>query len=81
MVPLPTLMPWRSAIAQELEQARCEHERTGEPARVFADFLYSTRKSWSKWRRVIGKAEHLSKGTNPQNIQDLTRSKQEADMD
>ena len=53
------------AIAQELEQARREHERTGEPARVFADFLYSTRKSWSKWRRVIGKAEHLSKGTNP----------------
>ena len=52
------------AIAQELEQARREHERTGEPARVFADFLYSTRKSWSKWRRVIGKAEHLSKGTN-----------------
>ena len=35
------------AIAPELEQARCEHERTGEPARVFADFLYSTRKSWS----------------------------------
>ena len=53
------------AIAPELEQARREHERTGEPARVFADFLYSTRKSWSKWRRVIGKAEHLSKGTNP----------------
>ena len=36
------------AIAQELEQARCEHERTGEPARVFADFLYTTRKSWSR---------------------------------
>ena len=62
------------AIAQELEQARCEHERTGEPARVFADFLYTTRKSWSRWRRVIGKAEHLSKGTNPRFIVDLTVS-------
>ena len=56
------------AIAPELEPARREHERTGEPARVFADFLYSTRKSWAKWRRVIGKAEHLSKGTNPRFI-------------
>ena len=53
------------AIGGELQQARRAHEATGEPARVFRDFQYQTRKSWSARRRVIGKAEHLSKGSNP----------------
>ena len=33
--------------------------------RVFKDFRYQTLKSWSRSRRVIGKAEHLAKGANP----------------
>jgi hypothetical protein len=57
-----------AAIAPALEQAKLEHELTGEPARVFEDFVYTTRKSWSRTRRVIGKAEHLSKGANPRFI-------------
>ena len=37
----------------------------GKSSRIYRDFVYQTRKSWSKPRRVIGKAEHLSKGANP----------------
>lgn len=35
------------------------------PCRRFADFEYRTLKSWSRARRVIGKAEVLEKGDNP----------------
>ncbi len=52
-------------IAHELAQAQTQFEQTGEPARVFKDFCYQTLKSWSRSRRVIGKAEHLAKGRNP----------------
>lgn len=33
--------------------------------RIFRDFEYRTKKSWSRPRRVIAKAEHLEKGSNP----------------
>lgn len=56
------------AIGSELHEARIEHGRTGEPARCFRDFEYRTRKSWSRSRRVVGKAEHLAKGPNPRFI-------------
>jgi len=49
----------------ELEQARQEYEQTGKAARCFKDFVYQTRDSWSRERRVVGKAEHLAKGPNP----------------
>ena len=52
-------------VAGELAEAEAEHRETGEPARRFADFMYTTRKSWSRRRRVVGKAEHLDKGANP----------------
>ena len=38
---------------------------TEQPARCFKDFSYSTRKSWSRARRVVGKAEILERGPNP----------------
>jgi hypothetical protein len=41
---------------------------TGEPARVFAEFNYRTRDSWSRERRVIVKAEHLAQGANPRYV-------------
>lgn len=41
------------------------HGRTGRPARRFRDFTYRTRQSWSRSRRVVGKAEVLWKGDNP----------------
>lgn len=53
------------ALGKELYEAFELHRQTGQPARVFKDFRYRTRKSWSRERRVIGKAEHLPKGTNP----------------
>ena len=56
------------AIARELEHARELHEASGEAARVFRDFTYRTLDSWSQPRRVVGKAEHLSKGANPRFI-------------
>ncbi len=46
-------------IGPEMRTAKRRAERTGQPARVFADFAYRTRKSWSAERRVIGKAEHI----------------------
>ncbi len=53
------------ALGQQLHEAKLTHEKTGQPARRFRDFRYRTRKSWSCERRVIGKAEHLAKGSNP----------------
>jgi Transposase DDE domain group 1 len=46
-------------IASEMEQARAESEGTGLPFRSYKDFEYQTLDSWSRTRRVVGKAEHL----------------------
>ena len=56
------------AIALQMERARREHLQTGEPARRFRDFSYRTHRSWSRRRRVVGKAEFLAKGENPRFI-------------
>ncbi len=52
-------------VAAELSEAKAQVEQTGASARVFKDFHYQTLESWTRSRRVIGKAEHLAKGTNP----------------
>jgi hypothetical protein len=52
-------------LGKELHQAKQLFSERGEPARVYKDFRYRTRKSWKCERRVIGKAEHLAKGENP----------------
>jgi Transposase DDE domain group 1 len=52
-------------IAPQLREAKQQHQRTGKAARVFAEFSYRTRKSWSRSRRVVAKAEYLEKGENP----------------
>ena len=52
-------------IAPQLGEAKQQHQRTGKAARVFAEFPYRTRKSWSRSRRVVAKAEYLEKGENP----------------
>jgi len=56
------------AIETELDEAKRRHADSGKPERVFRDFSYRTRSSWSTSRRVIGKAEHLSRGRNPRFI-------------
>lgn len=55
----------QAALAPELALASQQFTQTGQPARVFKDFTYRTRDSWSRERRVVGKAEHLAKGPNP----------------
>jgi len=55
----------KAILAEEMAQAKSQYEVTEQAARVFKDFRYQTRTSWSCERRVIGKAEHLGKGENP----------------
>ena len=52
-------------IGRELHQAQQQFEQTKQAARVFSEFTYRTKKSWTRERRVIAKAEHLDKGANP----------------
>jgi hypothetical protein len=55
-------------IAQEMKAAARKAKRTGQAARMFADFRYRTRKSWSAERRIIGKAEFTNGSANPRFI-------------
>ena len=55
-------------IEDTLERARRQYEAKGKLARVFRQFFYATLTSWSRPRRVIAKAEHLAKGSNPRFI-------------
>jgi hypothetical protein len=55
-------------IYVELAQAEEESARTGRPARRFKDFQYATLDSWSRQRRVIGKAEWTGGEANPRFI-------------
>ena len=59
-------------IQVDLAWAEEEAERTGRPARRFADFRWTTRDSWSRRRRVVAKAEWMpgrgEAGANPRFI-------------
>ena len=59
-------------IEEELALAKALYQCSGEASRVFKDFCYKTLKTWRWHRRVIGKAEHLSKGANPRFHRHLT---------
>jgi hypothetical protein len=49
-----------------MAQARARHCLTGSASvRVFTEFEYRTHESWSRSRRVIGKAEVMAEGENP----------------
>src|SRR5438105_4070723 len=62
-------------IADELAQAAAKSRRTGKPARYFKEFRWQTRRSWSRERRVIAKAEFTGEEANPRFIvTSLTRS-------
>jgi hypothetical protein len=53
-------------IKEELKAAEVESAKTGEMARIFKNLRYQTlQKTWSRTRRVVAKAEHLNKGSNP----------------
>ena len=55
-------------IEAELAEAEAEAVATGKPARRFKDFRYATLDSWSRRRRVIGKAEWTRGEANPRFI-------------
>ena len=55
-------------IAGELAEAAAESQATARPARRFRDFLWTTLDSWSRRRRVIGKAECTRGEPNPRFI-------------
>jgi len=52
-------------LGKELHEAKVQFEATGRPSRVFKEFTYQTRKSWSRERRVVGKARTLGQGQQP----------------
>ncbi|HZY90552.1 MAG TPA: IS1380 family transposase [Gemmataceae bacterium] len=67
------------ALEPALADAQARYLQTGVAARVFVDFVYQTRDSWSRARRVVGKAEYLPKGPNPRFIvTSLTAAQREA---
>ena len=41
-------------LGRELHEAKVQFDATGQASRVFKDFTYQTRKSWSRERRVAG---------------------------
>lgn len=55
-------------IDAELECVEQDFRETQQPSRRFKEFLYCTLDSWSRYRRVVAKAEHLEKGSNPRFI-------------
>lgn len=55
-------------IEVELAEALIMFECSNEASRQFKDFQYQTLDSWSRPRRVIGKAEQLAGRTNPRFI-------------
>ncbi len=53
-------------LGPALAQARARHCLTGASSvREFTEFMYRTHDSWSRSRRVIGKAEVMQEGENP----------------
>jgi Transposase DDE domain group 1 len=52
-------------ITEPLEQAAKQFQTTKQPSRVFAELTYQTNETWTRERRVVAKAEHLEKGSNP----------------
>ena len=55
----------KAIIAEDLQRAKEQFEQTKKASRVFKDFRYQTLDSWTRERRVVAKAEHLEKGSNP----------------
>ena len=53
------------AIEQELAEAKKRSESSGTAERIFKDFTHRTLDSWSRTRRVVGKAEQLPGRRNP----------------
>jgi hypothetical protein len=62
-------------IEVELEAVKQQAEKSGAPARMFRELRYRTLDSWSRERRVVGKAEHLGEKSNPRFVVSSLSSK------
>ena len=60
--------PLIAEIKPELAEAETEHKATGHAARRFKSFDWTTRESWTRERRVVGKAEWTEGEANPRFI-------------
>ena len=54
----------KQALTAQLSEAERLSGQTGRTERVFGEFSYRTLDSWSRPRRVVGKAEYSRKGAN-----------------
>jgi hypothetical protein len=52
-------------IAAEMAIVETRYEQSRQANRVYRELAYRTLNSWSAERRVVAKAEHLEKGSNP----------------
>ena len=52
-------------LKSELDVVASKSQRTGRPERRFKTFMWQTRKSWSRRRRVVAKAEWTNGEANP----------------
>lgn len=55
----------RRRIGKAMRQAAAAAKRSGRAARVYTEFRYRTRESWTRARRVIAKAEKIGSKENP----------------
>lgn len=66
---LPRNKRLRRIIGLQMHEATTQWKQTGKSARVFTDFLHSTKKTktggWDRERRVAAKAEHIDGKENP----------------
>ena len=66
-------------IENELAAAQEHSQKTEKPARRFKDFAWRTRRSWSRERRVVAKAEWTGGEANPRFVvTSLAREEHEA---
>jgi len=54
-------------LAPAMKNAETKYNDTKEKQRIFAEFNYAA-ESWTRERRIIGKAEHTENGANPRFI-------------
>jgi hypothetical protein len=55
----------QQALEPAFERTRALCEQSGQPERTYDEWMHSTLTSWTRQRRVIGKAEITIRGENP----------------
>jgi hypothetical protein len=61
----------RRILGPQMWEATQQWGQTGQPARVFTEFSYQTKKrkkGWDRERRVVAKAEHIDGKENPRYV-------------